>query len=149
MKSITSIDLWNIIIKYISLRPSMNILLLNKDLHNQLKDVIIRKNSAYSLHKKLNFEILGGDQYELKKYLNTFSKSYIEDFTYEILDSKYFNSTNCNFRIRIFAKKYIRTNLFGLDKKIYNNIKLDCTYRVPLALYCKFRNNLNLKALIY
>ena len=149
MICITSIDLWNIIFKYISLRSPLNMLILNKDLHNQLKDTILRKNSAYILHRKLNFEILGGDQNELKEYLNTFSKSYIEDFTYEILDSKYFNSTNCNFRIRIFAKKYIRTNLFGLDKKIYNNIKLDCTYRVPLALYCKFRNNLNLKALIY
>ncbi len=47
MKSITSIDLWNIIIKYISLRPSMNILLLNKDLHNQLKDINRHKYLYY------------------------------------------------------------------------------------------------------
>lgn len=140
-------DILLIIINYIDRKPSCNLLLINKNYY-QIKDIIFKKVSSFKLYQKLNFISLGGNIDDLKEYMkdNTY---FIKEMTEYILDEKYCNSIYYNHRRKIVIKKYIRSNLYNDDQIIYNNIIVDSTYKVPFALYMKFRKNLYLRALIY
>ena len=140
-------DILLIIINFICKNPSCNLLLINKNYY-QIKDIIYKKISSYKLCQKLNFMSIGGNIDEFKQYLKD-NANFIKEMTEFILDDKYYNSTYYNHRKKIVIKKYIRTNLYNDDQIIYNNIIVDSTYKVPFALYMKFRKNLYLRALIY